>query len=153
MDTVTLRPVVPEDLPIFFEHQREPEANRMTGFPPRDWDAFNAHWARIQSNPAVINRTILYNGRVAGNIAAYDMEGKREVGYWLGQEFWGKGIATRALAAFLEVETRRPLYAHVALRNPASRRVLEKCGFSFIGEDYSNPVEGEAVEEVILVLA
>ncbi|MFN8426694.1 MAG: GNAT family N-acetyltransferase [Anaerolineales bacterium] len=30
----------------------------------------------------------------AGSIGSWDMEGKREVGYWIGKEFWGKGIAT-----------------------------------------------------------
>jgi hypothetical protein len=53
----------------------------------------------------------------------------REVGYWLGREFWGQGIATQALALFLEEEPTRPLVAHVAKHNIGSRRVLEKCGF------------------------
>ncbi len=153
MDTVTLRPVLPEDLPIFFEHQREPEANRMTAFPPRARDAFDAHWARIQADETVLARTILYNGQVAGNIGSYNMEDKREVGYWLGQEFWGKGIATRALAVFLRLDTQRPMYAHATVHNLASQRVLEKCGFQVTGENYTNPFDSKAVQEVILVLA
>ncbi len=153
MPTLTLRPVSPSDLPIFFDHQREPAAATLTGFPPRAWDAHLAHWNQVLAIPTVLARTILYQGQVAGHIAAYQRDGLREIGYWLGQEFWGKGIATRALAAFLLLETHRPLYAHVARNNPASRRVLEKCGFIFIGENCANPWDGQPVEEMILVLA
>ncbi len=39
--------------------------------------------------------------------------GQREVGYWFGRQYWGKGVATRALAAFLDHVAVRPLYAHV----------------------------------------
>ncbi len=74
------------------------------------------------------------------------------MGYWIGREFWGQGIASRALDLFLQEETRRPLYAHVAVHNLASRRVLEKCGFSMVGEDrWTNP-DGEQGEEYILKL-
>jgi hypothetical protein len=44
---VVLRDVTEENLPIFFEHQRDPEANRMAAFAARDRDAFMAHWTRI----------------------------------------------------------------------------------------------------------
>ena len=48
---------------------------------------------------------------------------------------WGRGVATRALAAFLgEAETTRPLFAGVVAHNAGSMRVLEKCGFSRTGE-------------------
>src|SRR5215218_9325330 len=52
--------------------------------------------------------------------------GEREVTYWIGRSYWGKGIATDALTAFLAVERSRPLHARVASDNVASRRVLEK---------------------------
>ena len=66
---------------------------------------------------------------------SFIMEGKREVGYWIGREFWGKGIATQALSELLRCIEMRPLYGHVAKHNIGSRRVLEKCGFAFFGED------------------
>ena len=40
---VLLRDVAEGDLPVFFEHQRNPVANRMADFPPRNWDAFVVH--------------------------------------------------------------------------------------------------------------
>jgi RimJ/RimL family protein N-acetyltransferase len=61
--------------------------------------------------------------------------GEREVGYWIGREFWGRGIATLALAGFLRLEERRPLHARVVRHNVASIKVLEKCGFRVTGEE------------------
>jgi ribosomal-protein-alanine N-acetyltransferase len=56
-----------------------------------------------------------------------------EIGYWLGQEFWGRGIATEALIAVTEYAFRNHqlcrLFAHVFEWNPASARVLEKAGY------------------------
>ena len=59
---------------------------------------------------------------------------EREVGYWLGREFWGRGIATAALGLFLKLERTRPLVAYISAGNPASRRVIEKSGFSYVAE-------------------
>jgi RimJ/RimL family protein N-acetyltransferase len=106
----------------------------MAAFPSRERDAFMTHWDRILTNPSVISRTVLLDDAVAGNIAAFDYEGRREVGYWIGREWWGRGVATRALVEFLAVETSRPIYAGVALNNAGSIRVLEKCGFARCGE-------------------
>ncbi len=132
--SVSLRPVEVDDLPILFEHQRDPVACAMAAFPSRDRDAFMTHWDRILTNPSVISRTVLLDDAVAGNIAAFDYEGRREVGYWIGREWWGRGVATRALVEFLAIETSRPIYAGVALNNAGSIRVLEKCGFARCGE-------------------
>lgn len=134
-DNVTLREVQDDDLPIFFEQQLEPEATQMADFPARDREAFMAHWAKIRRDQNNLMYTILYDGQVAGNIVSWPQEDKQEVGYWLGKEFWGKGIATQALAQLLNTITTRPLYAFVAKRNLASRRVLEKCGFTQYDED------------------
>ncbi|MFL7870775.1 MAG: GNAT family N-acetyltransferase, partial [Anaerolineales bacterium] len=97
-NNISLREVQESDLPIFFEQQRDPLANQMAAFPARDQEAFMAHWAKIMKDESVILRTILFEGQVAGNVLSFEMEGKREVGYWLGREFWGKGIATVALS-------------------------------------------------------
>jgi RimJ/RimL family protein N-acetyltransferase len=122
--------VTEDDLPIFFEDQADPEASRMAAFPSRDRQAFMEHWARILRDEGVLARTVVFDGRVAGNVVSFVHEGRREVGYWIGKAFWGKGIATGALASFLREEPERPLYAGVAKRNAASIRVLEKCGFT-----------------------
>lgn len=151
---VFLRDVTDTDLPIFFEHQRDPIASEMAAFPPRDRDAFMAHWKKILANETGRIQTIVADGNVAGYIASFMMMDEREVGYWLGREFWGKGIATEALAQFLQYETHRPLHARVAKGNAGSLRVLQKCGFVIAGEDSSfNDRLGRQVDEYVLVLA
>ena len=130
-----LRDVLESDLPVFFEHQSDPEATAMADFPARDREAFDAHWERVLADPALVKKTIVFEGRVAGNIGSWVQDGRRLVGYWVGKEFWGKGLATRALAELIDELDTRPLYAYVAKTNAASIRVLEKCGFARSDED------------------
>ena len=151
---VRLRDVVEDDLPIFYAHQLDPDATRMAAFPSRPRDAFMAHWARVLANTDNIHQTILMDGQVAGNILCYGPSDEREVGYWLGREYWGQGVATEALTRFLTYVKIRPLYAHVVRHNVASRRVLEKCGFRVLREEMGLPdATGAPVEEFMLVLA
>ncbi|MFN8471540.1 MAG: GNAT family N-acetyltransferase [Anaerolineae bacterium] len=132
---VHLRDVVHEDLPILFKHQLDPAATDMAQFPSRDRASFMAHWARLLGDDTVVTKTILVGDQVAGNIGSWEQDGERLVGYWIGREYWGKGVATLALAQFVAQVRTRPLYAHVSKSNIASRRVLEKCGFAPVGED------------------
>lgn len=149
---ILLRPVTVSDLPIIYEQQANPEASAMAAFPSRDRKAFDAHWAKIMANEKVILRTIDVNGQVAGHFVSWEMEEEREVGYWLGRKFWGKGIATEALRQFLGVVKTRPLVAHVAKHNIGSKRVLEKCGFKVIEEGRYRNWADEEVEEFMLKL-
>ncbi len=152
-----LRDVVEDDLPIFFEQQVDPEANYMAAFTAKDpanREAFTAHWNRILADATVIIETIVFDGQVAGSVLSYEDDGKLEVSYWLGKEYWGKGLATRALAEFLARGNKtRPIYARVAKDNLGSRRVLEKCGFTIIGEarGFAN-ARGQEIEELLLEL-
>jgi RimJ/RimL family protein N-acetyltransferase len=152
-DQIQLRDVIESDLPIFFEQQLDDEAAQMAGFPSRNRDGFMTHWKRIMADKSVQIKTIVFNGNVAGNIVCFEQLGEREVGYWLGKEYWGKGIATRALEEFLKDIQIRPLYAHVAKHNIGSRRVLEKCGFTISGEDrFFSQILGKNLDEFILIL-
>lgn len=152
-NSVQLRDALETDLPVFYEQQLDPEAIQMAAFPTRGKEAFMAHWSKIIVDNSVLIKTILFHGDVAGNIVCFDQLGEREIGYWLGKEYWGKGIASQALKQFLEFIETRPLYAHVAKHNIASKRVLEKCGFNVVAEDkFFSKVFGEDIEEYILVL-
>jgi RimJ/RimL family protein N-acetyltransferase len=148
---VVLREVIEPDLPILFEQQLDPVATEMAAFPSRDRDAFMDHWARTLADDDVITRTVLLDGAVAGSLVSFERLGVREVGYWIGREYWGKGVATRALTEFLRVDEARPLHARVAAHNVASIRVLEKCGFT-ISETELSPAFDDGVEEIILEL-
>ena len=135
---VSLREVAESDLDLFFVQQLDADANWLAAFTapdPSDRHAFDAHWRKIRASDTVFNRTILYDGAIAGSVLSYEEEGRTEVSYWLGREFWGKGIATAALAHFLKLRTQRPLHARAAKDNLGSIRVLEKCGFTICGED------------------
>ena len=101
MSIVMLREVLADDLPIFFEHQLDPTATRMAAFSSRDRDSFMAHWTKILADETIYKKTIMFDGQVAGNIVSWGHSGEREVGYWIGKEFWGKGITSRALSLFL----------------------------------------------------
>lgn len=147
-----LRDVTEDDLPIFFEQQLDPGATQMAAFPSRDKEAFMRHWAKILSDPSVVAKAITLEGQLAGHVVSFEVLGEHEVGYWIGKEYWGRGIATRALADFLEQLPTRPLYAHVAKHNLASLKVLQKCGFAICGEDEFLGADGKRVEEFILKL-
>ena len=148
-----MRDVTEGDLPIFFEHQRDSDANRMASFPARDRDAFMAHWSRIMADPTVLVQTILVEEQVAGNIVSWEAEDRRFVGYWIGKDWWGRGVASAGLAVFLARVPARPLYARVAKDNIASIRVLEKCGFTLCsGLTESLPAPSDGVEELVFGL-
>ena len=151
-----LREVRDEDLPLLFEHWRDPIAGRMAAFTTpdqADWDAFERRWARLRATEGVINRAIVVDGEVAGTIGSWGDPGEREITYWIGRSHWGKGIATDALKAFLSVDPSRPLHARVARDNVASQRVLEKCGFRVIATDRGfAEARAAEIEEFVLRL-
>ncbi len=153
---IALREVETSDLEAFYRHQLDPEANRMAAFvgkDPTDRAAFDAHWAKILKSPRNINRTIVADGQVAGHVACFPDGDHLEVTYWLGREFWGRGVATEALKGMLRLVPARPIFARAATDNLGSVRVLQKCGFKIIGTDkgFANG-RGEETEEYILRL-
>lgn len=151
MSEVQLRDVDESDFPALFEHQLDPEANAMAAFSARDWEDFAAHWTKSVADDSVVAKAILLDGQLVGHIVSFEYLGEREVGYWVGKEHWGKGVATRALVAFLRHEKRRPLHAGVAKHNAGSIRVLEKCGFAIVRET-TWPSESPGEDDVDAVL-
>src|SRR5262249_13461733 len=142
-----LREVVEGDLPALYEYECDPEAAAMAAFPSRDRDAFMAHWAKTLANESALTMAIVSDGEVAGNIGCWEADGQRFVGYWIGREFWGRGLATQALAELVGMVEARPLYAHVVKSNVASIRVLEKNGFVEVGSHtYDNGTEELVLE-------
>jgi len=152
-EQVFLREVEEADLAVFFEHQRDPVAVQMAAFPPREREAFAAHWKKILADRNVVKRTVLLGPEIAGNMLCWEQSGKRLIGYWLGRRFWNRGVASRALSAFVSAIPARPLHARVAKANVASIRVLEKCGFQVAGESRgAAPTGGEVVDELVYAL-
>ncbi len=152
--SVRLRDIERDDLPTLYEYQLDPEANRLAATNPRSADAFDAHWANALGDSGVIAKAILVGDTVAGCISCFKSDGLDLVGYWIGRDFWGQGVATRALELLLVQVPTRPLHARVAVANGASLRVLQKCGFTVTGYQQS-PADDRyhECEEVILELA
>ena len=147
-----MRHVIANVLPVLFEQQTDAESIRMAAFPSRDREAFMAHWSKLMADDALTLRTIVFDGQVAGYISSWQEDGQHLVAYWIGKNFWGKKIASRALADFLDVVTIRPLFAHVAIHNIASIRVLEKSGFTISSDETKSSTASDGVEEVVMKL-
>ncbi|MDX2701624.1 GNAT family N-acetyltransferase [Streptomyces sp. PA03-6a] len=154
---VSLREVGDGDLPVFYSHSNDPEGIRMAAFTakdPSDRAHFEAHWARIRQDPSVIVRTVVGEGdEIVGHAAVFGPTEEREVTYWIGRQYWGRGAATAALRELLSVVQERPLRARAAADNGRSIRVLEKCGFVVTGSErgFAN-ARGEEIDEVVLTL-
>jgi len=141
---------------MFFEQQLDPTANQMAAFTPEDpadAAAFKVHWARLLSDQSVIIKAIVLMGQVAGHIAIFGPPEEREVTYWLGREYWGRGLASGALRKLLLGVKERPLHARAANDNAASIQVLQKCGFEISGHEisFANARRAE-IDEVLLTL-
>ncbi|MER5533641.1 GNAT family N-acetyltransferase [Streptomyces mirabilis] len=133
-DDVRLRDVVEADLDLFLAYEHDPEAARRSRFTPRPRDAFMSHWkTRVLGDDTVLVQTVTVDGVPAGNLVAWWEGERRFIGYWLGRPYWGRGIGTKALTRFLELERNRPLYADPFTGNTASIRLLERHGFQHHG--------------------
>jgi RimJ/RimL family protein N-acetyltransferase len=151
--TVVLRPLLEADLDQLFEWERDPNAVAMAAFTradPSDRAAFDRHHRRIRDDPDCVLWAIDDGGAFAGTIGSFTMDGEREVTYWIDPSRWGQGLATKALRAFLGIETKRPLFARVAEHNIGSAKVLTRVGFEQVGSDvgYADGVGREVVEHI-----
>lgn len=130
---------------------------------PHPYARADAEWwisyTRLQNPPT--DFAIEVGGEVAGGIGLEpksDVERRSaEIGYWLGEAFWGKGIATAAVSAltdyaFEELDLVR-VFAVPFLDNPASIRVLEKCGYVREGVMRRSAIkEGIVVDQVLYAI-
>jgi RimJ/RimL family protein N-acetyltransferase len=153
---VALRPVEDSDLDALFDEMRDPESVRMAAFTarnPDDRSAFDAHMARVRSSPDITLRAVTQDGRLVGSIGSFVIEGDTEITYWIDRAAWGRGIASRALALFLDLMPVRPLHARAASDNTGSLRVLQRSGFEVTGTETSfAPARNAEIEETILRL-
>ena len=107
----------------------------------------------VLAHPGTWVRAVVADGRFAGHIACYQFRPEREVGYWIGRRWWGRGVATAALRLLLAQVAHRPLAARVPHDNPGSVGVLRKCGFAPRWEERAFACgRGEEVGVQVLVL-
>jgi len=150
---IIIRDVVSADLPLFFEFQADPMSVEMAVVYARDQSAFTKHWESIIQSSSVVAKSILMDNQVVGYMSCFKMDDLDSVGYWIGREFWGRGIATKALQLMLTQVQTRPLHARVARQNEGSIRVLQKCNFQIV-EYQISPDDGKfpVCEEAIMLL-
>jgi [ribosomal protein S5]-alanine N-acetyltransferase len=144
------------DLEFFFIFQLDIEANHLAAFTskdPTDKTAYLQKYTKFLTDPTKNMQTILVENMIAGSVSKFELEGKAELTYWIDKKFWGKGVATKALKAFLTNENARPIFGRVAFDNFGSQKVLEKCNFVKIGRDkgFANARRAE-IEEFIYKL-
>jgi RimJ/RimL family protein N-acetyltransferase len=150
---ITLRTLADPDLDALFVWESDPRAVEMAAFTranPSDRTAFDAHHERIRNDPSCTLLAIDDDGEFVGTIGSFTMEGEREVTYWIAPARWGRGLASRALRAFLAIESTRPIYARVADHNAASAKVLARAGFVEVGREtaFARGVGAEIVERI-----
>lgn len=154
---IRLRGLVDDDLDRLFTWEQDPAAVVLAAFTrsdPSDRAAFDEHYARIRSDPSCTVLAVEHAGTFVATVGSFTMDGEREVTYWVDPDRWGRGIASAALTAFLEVERERPLMARVAAHNVGSATVLRRAGFVEVGRETSYaPGVGADVEEQVFRLA
>ena len=140
----TLRPYRQEDEPalVRLANNRNVSRNMRDRFPypytatdAREWTT------RVSAQSPVTQFAIVVDGELAGGIGIEPgvdvFRRSAEIGYWLGEPFWGRGLATEALRAVTEYALTTfdicRLEAGVFDWNPASARVLEKAGYTLEG--------------------
>ncbi len=120
---------------------------------PDDRAAFDTRWRRHLADPDIRMRAVEADSGFAGTVAAFTLDGDREVTYWIRRALWGRGIATAALMLLVAAEPTRPLHARVAEANRGSLRVLERAGFVRTGSETSFAAgAGRPVVELLLEL-
>lgn len=115
--------------------------------------SFLDKWNRLLINSTVHSQSIFLVKELIGHVAKYEMDGQAQLTYWIASAHWGKGYASQAVQAFLNMEFQRPIFARVAIDNFASKSVLEKNGFSPIGKSsYYAQARGTEIDELIYCL-
>jgi [ribosomal protein S5]-alanine N-acetyltransferase len=141
---VVLRPFEPGDAPRVQSLAGQREVAETTAVIPHPYpEGAAAAWIATQARDRAAGREFTYaitlagDGLLVGAIGLRPAATEREnVGFWIGQSHWGRGYATAAASAvitlaFSLLELDRVTASHLA-RNPASGRVMEKCGLQLL---------------------
>ena len=150
---IELRPSIESDLEHFFNHQADEDAIHMAAFTaqdPQDKEAYLSKWKKLLHKDGIHMQTIITGDAIVGCVVKFEMEGEAHITYAIAKAHWGKGIASQALSAFIQLEDTRPLWGWVAFDNIGSQRVLERAGFKRVGEEtsFANARNTEIVEYI-----
>jgi RimJ/RimL family protein N-acetyltransferase len=150
---VRLRATTREDLPRLYGFGLEPEALAVSGSKPRVWEEFERRWLEMMGDGRATSRVIVMQGEngdeVVGAVNVLVVEGEDALGYWIGREYWGRGIASAAVGLMLADVTRRPLFATAGASNVASLKVLKKHGFVEAWRGWTEETERTVARETV----
>jgi RimJ/RimL family protein N-acetyltransferase len=138
---ISLRPMTEADIPVLYEIQLDEDAQRLAAFvnpeTARDAVAYARKYRTLLADDAIVNRVVetAAGGEVIGSVAVFPMDGDIELTYWIRKDWWGRGVATAAVAALLGEVSHRPIRARVVADNTGSVRVLEHNGFERVGSE------------------
>lgn len=145
---ILLRPWLNSDAEMLFKYASDPDVGPRAGWPPHKSveesleiirTVFNAEgtWAVIWKESGEVIGCVGYLPASASNLKI--AEDHAEVGYWIARPYWGKGICTEALQMVIDYCFNEKgftvLWGSYFPSNPASGRVMEKCGFVDTGEE------------------
>ncbi len=147
---------------VKYANNRKVSINLRDRFPYPYKRAHAAAWIQhVKAQKPQTNFAIASDGELIGGIGL-ELQGdvhrlSAEIGYWLGEPYWGKGIATRAVRALTEYGfANYPLvriFAGVFEWNPASARVLEKAGYVFEGRLRKSAIkDGKIIDQVLYAI-
>ena len=142
---ITLRPFEADDAEQLVLLANNANVSRyLTYMFPYPYTPEDAEWwiSTGSTLDGAVSRVVEFNGQFVGGAGLTRLKAwknhQAEIGYWLGEPFWGQGIATEALkqmtAYAFDVMQVKKLFAPVLKPNIASMRVLEKCGYVREGE-------------------
>lgn len=144
-DQFILRPYQKGDEASLRKHINNKNVAKDTVEIPHPYSAEDANeWIRNslrlqkEESPEEVRFALVIDGEVVGGISLVNIEGhKAEIGYWLGEDYWGKGLMTEAVEAVtkygFEVLKLKRIYAYTFPTNKGSQRVLEKAGYELEG--------------------
>lgn len=155
-ERIRLRPWLDGDAPVLFKYASDPEVGPRAGWPPHKSVEESLEIIRTVFNDATCTWAIEWKetGEAIGamgygpscqcNLPA--REGEPLIGYWVARPYWNQGICTEALRLMLDrirktTEIKSLISGHF-IDNPASGRVMEKCGFIPTGETVVDPEQG-----------
>ena len=146
-DRILLRPWQESDAEALYKYASDPIVGERAGWPPHQSAEESLEIIRtVFNNPTTWAIVLKETGEAIGamgympdcplNLPA--REGEPLVGYWVGKPYWNQGICTEALQLMIERIRKETNYTSLIgshfIDNPASGRVMEKCGFIATGE-------------------
>lgn len=139
-ERLRLRPWREDDAPALYRYASDPQVGPAAGWPAHRDEADSLNVLRtVLMKPDTWAITRLGSDEPIGSIGAFpgerpEQNGEYEIGYWIARPFWGRGYAPEAVKALLSLYfafgAERLWCAH-SVKNDKSRRVIEKCGFTY----------------------